>query len=506
MARDLAYDGATRSDYASTRPQADGAWIKSVEDGSPAWEAGLEPGMRVLRVNGRAPLDIIDWRWEASDDVAALDVFVPEGVGEEYGEYGEFECVLEREPGQDWGIEFTDVLFDGIRTCVNACQFCFMRMLPEDARASLTLRDDDFRLSFLQGNFVTLTNVGDEDLRRIIECRLEPMNVSIHAVSADVRRGLIGRHADRGIEVLEALCDAGIEVHGQIVLCGGINDGEELRRTLDWVEARPNITSLALVPMGYTKYSRQFSESYSESVEASRAVVRLIEPYQRRARETLGITRFQLSDEFYVDAELPVPEAETYDGYPQFYDGIGMLRSFLDDADGLCADDAERLVCLARSLGSPDAAGASAASAAAGASTPTGAILVCGEAALGVVEEFLRGWEALCCSHGAPFGIDALAIRNDYYGGDVNVTGLIVSCDLLAQLPVDLSGRVVVLPEVMFNFDKMTLDGDTQSHIVEEIASRGGRAVVAVPNPGDIVCALEKSAASEPFPAQNAAE
>jgi putative radical SAM enzyme (TIGR03279 family) len=478
VARDLAYDGATRSDYASTKPQVEGAWIKSIEDGSPAWEAGLEPGMRVDRVNGRAPLDIIDWRWEASDDVATLDVYVPEGVCEESGE---FVCVLEREPGQDWGIEFTDVLFDGIRTCVNACQFCFMRMLPEDARASLTLRDDDFRLSFLQGNFVTLTNVDDEDLRRIIDCRLEPMNVSIHAVSPDVRRSLIGRNADRGIEVLEALCDAGIEVHGQIVLCGGINDGEELRRTLDWVEARPNITSLALVPMGYTKYSRQFSESFSESVEASRAVVRLIEPYQRRARETLGITRFQLSDEFYVDAELPVPDAESYDGYPQFYDGIGMLRSFLDEADCMGAGEADRLVAVARALGAPGG----------GEGTPSGALLVCGEAALGVVEEFLHGWGGLCRARGIPFGVEALAIRNDYYGGDVNVTGLIVSCDLLAQLPADLTGRVVVLPEVMFNFDQMTLDGDTQSHIVGEISGRGGRAVVAIPSPGNIVCALE---------------
>ena len=266
----LAYDGSTRSDYASTKPQADAAWIKSVEEGSPAWEAGLEPGMRVDRVNGHALLDIIDWRWEASDDVAELEVFVPEGIGEESGA---FLCTLEREAGQDWGVEFTDVLFDGIRTCVNACQFCFMRMLPDDARASLMLRDDDYRLSFMQGNFVTLTNVSDEDLQRIIDCRLEPMNVSIHAVSPDVRRGLIGRHAQRGIDVLEALCDAGLEVHGQIVLCAGINDGDELTRTLDWVEARPNITSLAIVPMGYTKYSRQFSHSFSEDLEASRSPV-----------------------------------------------------------------------------------------------------------------------------------------------------------------------------------------------------------------------------------------
>ena len=146
-----------RADYASTKAQADGAWIASVEDGSPAWEAGLEAGMRVESVNGQPLRDIIDWRWEADGEVAELEVYVPED-GEVYA------CTLERASGQDWGVDFTDVLFDGIRTCVNACQFCFMAMLPEDARASLSLRDDDYRLSFLQGNFVTLTNLTDEDV------------------------------------------------------------------------------------------------------------------------------------------------------------------------------------------------------------------------------------------------------------------------------------------------------------------------------------------------------
>ncbi len=448
-----------RADYASTRPQATGAVVASVEEGSPAWEAGIEPGMRVETVNGKPLRDIIDWRWEASDATCQLSVFTPDdGLT--------YPCTLEREAGQDWGIEFEDVLFDGIRTCVNACQFCFMRMLPDDARASLSLRDDDYRLSFLQGNFVTLTNVTDDDLARIIECRLEPMNVSLHAVSPDVRRSLIGPHAQRGLDVLQALCDAGLEVHGQIVLCAGINDGEELHRTLDWVEERDNITSLALVPMGYTKYSRNFSHSFSEDVEASREVVRLIEPYQRRARERLGRTRFQLSDEFYLDAQLPVPGSETYDGYPQFYDGIGMLRSFLDEARDICQDHAEELDGIVGGLRSRGLR----------------ALAVCGEAAEGVIRGFCAAW-----SQGL---VSAFAIHNDYYGGDVNVTGLIVSVDLLAQLPQDLSGTIVLLPEVMFNFDKVTLDGGSQGQILDEIDRRRGRAVVCQTTPSAMVEAL----------------
>lgn len=458
-----------RADYASTRERSIGAWVKSVEPGSPADDAGIEPGMRVDTVNGVVPRDLIDWRWEASDDAAELTVFDP-ADGEEY------EAELFREPGEDWGIDFTDVLFDGIRTCVNACQFCFMRMLPDDARASLMLRDDDYRLSFLQGNFVTLTNMTDEDVDRVITRRLEPMNVSIHAVSPDVRRYLIGPRAQRGMDVLERLCEAGIEVHGQIVLCAGINDGEELHKTLDWVEAHPAVTSLALVPMGYTKYSRNFSHSFSEDREASRAVVRLIEPYQQRAREELGITRFQLSDEFYLDADLPVPAAETYDGYPQFYDGIGMLRSFLDEVRDVCDMRADELVQVRARL----------------AEAGERVILVCGEAALEVTRTFLSAWDNVTRGVPGAFPIEVQAIHNDYYGGDVNVTGLIVSCDLLAQLPRQLAGTVVLLPEVMFNFDKVTLDGDAQAHILEEIARRGGRGIVATTTPACIVDALAR--------------
>lgn len=448
-----------RADYASTRERANGAWIARIEPNSPAWEAGLEPGMRIDMVNDQPMEDIITWRWEADGSVAELAVFDPTD-GEEYA------CMLEREPGQDWGVEFTDVLFDGIRTCVNACQFCFMAMLPADARASLMLRDDDYRLSFLQGNFVTLTNLSDNDVDRIIRCRLEPMNVSIHAVSPKVRIPLIGRRAMRGMEVLERLCEAGIEVHGQIVLCAGINDGDELERTLAWVEAHPQVTSLAIVPLGYTKYSKRFSSSFSEDEEASRAVVRLLEPYQQRAREKLGITRFQLSDEFYLDANLPIPEAATYDGYPQFYDGIGMLRYFLDECARVGKARAEELGAMGGEL----------------ARRGERVLLVCGGAAFQVYGELCQAWGG---------ALEPFAIRNDYYGGDVNVTGLIVARDLLAQLPCDLTNTLVVLPEVMFNFDRLTLDGTSQLMVTDEIERRGGRVVVCVPNPPDILDALE---------------
>ena len=440
-----------RADYAPTETPSIGAWIASVEEGSPAWEAGLEPGMRVLSVNGRELPDIIAWRWETDGEWCELEVLDP---------HDGLVCSAElfREPGEDWGVEFTDVLFDGVRTCVNGCIFCFMSMLPPDARASLSLRDDDFRLSFLQGNFVTLTNVSDEDAKRIIDCRLEPMNVSLHAISPDIRRRLIGKHASRGIEVLEQLMDADIEIHAQIVLCPDLNDGEELAKTLDYIEAHPQITSTALVPVGFTKHQKRFERSYVSDRDASLKVVEQVRPYQERARAEYGQTRFQLSDEFYLAAGVEVPPAEEYDGYPQFYDGIGMLRSFLDELGECCSTRIEDMALLSRAF---DDLGLD-------------VILVCGEAAYDVMK-------ALAASFGSR--MIAQAICNDYFGGDVNVTGLIVECDLLEQLPADLASTVVILPEVMFNADRLTLDGGSYDRISQEIARRGGEALLAVTTP-----------------------
>lgn len=450
---------AERAEYAPTDPPGIGAWIASVEEGSPADCAGLEPGMRVISVNGTEIPDLIAWRWETDGPSCELEVLDPHD-GLVYG------AELFRESGQDWGIEFTDVIFDGVRTCVNACVFCFMGMLPPDARASLTLRDDDYRLSFLQGNFVTLTNLSDEDAERIIGCRLEPMNVSLHAISPDVRRRLIGVHAARGIEVLERLMDAGIEIHAQLVLCPGLNDGDELTRTLDYIEAHPAITSAALVPVGYTRYQKRFRRSYASDRAASLKVVEQLRPYQERSRSVTGTTRFQLSDEFYLAAGIEVPPAGFYDGYPQFYDGIGMLRSFLDEIAECSSGRSGDLSRIAAYLEGADRR----------------LLLVCGEAACGAMGRFAASF--------ASRRVEAHAIRNDYFGGDVNVTGLIVEADLLAQLPRDLASTIVAVPEVMFNSDMLTLDGGSYARIADEISSRGGEALLARTTPHRMLDAL----------------
>ncbi len=451
--------GATQArSLASGRERWRGALISEVTPGGPAQLAGLEAGMRITHVNGEELRDVIDWDWEADGFAVQVDGIAYEGTPEEF----EFTCDIERDLGQEWGLAFDGVVFDGMRLCRNRCTFCFMRMLPDSMRSTLYLRDDDYRLSFLQGNFVTLTNLGDDDVERIVSHALSPLNVSIHAVSPEVRARLMGRNAARGIEALEELLAGGIEVHAQIVLVPGENDGGELARTLDYVEARPLITSLGIVPLGFTRFQDRFSSSFGDPA-LSRAVIEQVRPYQRRSRQAIGRTRFQLADEFYLAAGVEPPAAEEYDGYPQYYDGIGMVRSFLDElaevahGAGEGADMRAALASCARALEGADAR----------------LVLVTGQAAAPLVGRLL-----------AECGLSArgrvLAVRNDFFGGNVDVAGLLTARDVLAQLPARLEGAVVVLPDVMFNSDGLTLDGMATHELLGEIESRGARAALVV--------------------------
>ena len=440
-----------------------GALVTEVRPESPADDAGILPGMRVLTVNGRALTDMIVWLWEA--DGAEVDLTVFDGRDGTTSP-----CTLERWPGEDWGLTFDGPVFDGMRTCVNGCIFCFMSMLPPHMRNTLYIRDDDYRLSFLQGNFVTLTNMSDEDVSNVIDHALSPMNVSIHAVSPEARQRLMGRNAQRGMDVLEQLIQAGIEIHGQIVLCPGINDGEELERTLTFCESHEEVTSLGIVPLGYTRYSKHFSRSYSDDPAAARAVIEQVRPYQERARARCGRTIFQLSDEFYLDAHVEVPPAESYDGYPQFYDGIGMVRSFLDDADEILGSRAgrRRLKRVVRAL----------------ARRGERLVVVSGEASRDTVAHLVED---------PLLGGEVWAVRNGFFGGNVDVTGLICGCDLLEQLPADLGGTMLFVPSIMFNASGDTLDGYHRVQLLDALGARGASVHVAPTTPWELLEALEEA-------------
>ena len=423
-----------RADYAPTAPPGStGAVVAHVVPGSPADDAGILPGMRVLAADGEPLRDIIDWFWFS--DGFAVELEVSDGIL-----HGTTEMV--REPMEEWGIEFADNIFDGLRTCCNACTFCFMSMLPDGMRTGMYVRDDDFRLSFLQGNFVTLTNMSDDDVDRVISQDLSPLHMSLHAVDPDARRQLMGRNHARGLEVARELLDAGIKLHLQVVLVPGVNDGAVLDETIGWAIGEDNVESIGIVPLGFTRFQDRFDASFSDP-GASLAVIEQVGVHQRAVAAQGKAGKVQLADEFYVNAYGDetagyLPPASDYAGYPQYFDGIGMLRVLVDEWAEL---DFGTL---------PQAAARQ-------------ALVVCGRSLEPVLRRLVEG---------SPLSgrAEVLGVDNAFFGGNVDVSGLLTGADVAAALAGHAPGEgseppLAILPSAMFNDDGLTLDGMTASAI-----------------------------------------
>ncbi|MDO4501837.1 MAG: DUF512 domain-containing protein [Coriobacteriia bacterium] len=430
------------------------ARIAYVEPYSPADDAGFEPGCLVTSVDGQPVRDIIDWRWLTAEDQIDL------GYVDLDGDAGV--VTLERDPGQDWGFEFEGVVFDRIKLCRNACTFCFMRQLPEGLRPSLTLRDDDFRLSFLSGTFVTLTNLSSDDERRIIEQRISPLRVSLHATDAEVRRRIIGKHAGHGLAAMERLLDAGIQMHAQIVLMPDENDGDVLERSLTWAYEHPGMLNVGIVPLGYTRFQDRFDRSFNDPADA-RAVLDLIRPFQERAMAERGNPWVFAADEFYANAfgeQLleQLPPASWYDDFSMFEDGIGIIRSFADDFraavdDGTAGAFAEALRSRGQRL-----------------------VLAVGEATRDFLSPLVR--EAVIEDV-----LEPLYVPNVFFGGNVDVTGLLTGGDVAAAVRARAAAARAGEPELVFalmqvclNDDLVMLDGMT----VEQVEEHAGRPVHVV--------------------------
>lgn len=432
-----------RADYGGEQIVAQGARILSVTKGSPADRAGLRTGQIIFSVDGHELHDILDWQWYTDADSMTIRVarwpFGHSAVADQQ-RYDLSQCedpyevALAREPGEPWGIEFGAAIFDRVRTCRNDCAFCFMSQLPKGMRKSLYLRDDDYRLSFLQGNFVTLTNLSDEDVDRIIEQNLSPLHVSVHSTNPEVRRGLICSREDRALERLDVLLEAGIDVHVQIVLVPGVNDGDELTETLTWLAEREGVISVGIVPLGYTRYQELFSASY-ERPEAARVVIDQVTPWQDAFRERDGTGQVYLADEFYLNAGAPLPEWELYDGAPQFENGIGMVSNFLAE---LAAAPEGSLDLSERTL-------------------VTGTL-------------FAPVLATVLAAHDADGAVAVLAVENRYFGGNVSVTGLLTGVDIVDAIRDHGARGEYDLPDVIFNADGVTLDDMT----LREIAQHSG--------------------------------
>ncbi len=457
-----------------TATSADAPVVVAVTAGSPADLAGVAVGDVVQTINGERLRDVI--QYQTLVDEPEVDLELSRG-----GLERRFE--IDKPAGAPLGIEVQSAVFDQVRTCDNHCSFCFIYQLPPNMRSSLYLKDDDYRLSFLYGNFTTLTRFTEADLERVVTERLSPLYVSIHATDPDARSQMLrNRRGAMSLRWLDALLDNGIEVHGQVVVCPGVNDGAELERTLRGIMDRyRRLASVAVVPLGVSKYSNEDAMRFHTTAEA-RAVVASVESWQNRFQRILNRRLVFCADEYYLLAGLPFPEADAYEDFQLHEDGIGMARTFQREFDGEVAtptgtqpgffawvDGAPALAYRAPRLIADHVSDV----------TPT-------PVTLGSTprRNYHRPVGVLTSSYGAAVisphveqvpGARVVVVDNQFFGGNIGVTGLMVGHDLIRVLSTEPAGHRYLLPDVCLS-NGVFLDGLSPAdlpHMVEIIPTNG---------------------------------
>ena len=405
--------------------------ITAVQPDSIAAELGLQVGDRVLRINGQPVRDIIDYRFLVTEECVEMEVLHD-------GQKVLFE--IEKDFDDDLGVEFEELK---IRFCGNDCPFCFVDQNPDGMRQGLYFRDEDFRLSFLSGHYVTLTNLSRKDLQRIVTQRLSPLFVSVHATEPEVRKFLLGiRHDDRLFDKLTFLTQNGIEIHTQIVLCPNINDGPVLKRTIwDLAGFLPNLRSVSVVPVGLTRH-RQGLKKLDPVTEAYAAeILRILEEYAEHFRRETGEYFVYAADEFYIMAGEDLPPAERYDGFYQKENGVGMVRYLLDDFAEQAKTFPEKLT------------------------RPHTATLVTGTLASGFMRErILPGLNRV-----RNFEARLEVVENRFYGPSIRITGLLTGQDICAHLRQTELGDTVYLPANCLKDGELFLDDWTVARLSREI-------------------------------------
>ena len=394
--------------------------ISAVRKNSLAEAAGIVAGDKLVAVDGVQVKDIIELSFYTSDYEVELELENAQGQRRQVH--------IDKYPDEDLGLEFEAAVFDKVSTCYNNCIFCFVDQMIPGMRKGLYVRDDDYRLSFLYGNFITLTNLKEEDFQRIIQTHMTPLYVSVHATDPKVRCEMMhNRFAGELMDKLERLFAAGIEVHTQIVCCPGYNDGVILAKSFHDLYARhPHVLTMAVVPVGITKHREGLHPLRTFTKEEAAALIDQVTPWQRQCREETGKTFIYLGDEFYLLAGRDVPAAEWYDGFPQLENGIGLTRSFVDEWQATLP-----------SLSSYQAA--------------SPAVIPVGESAFTVLQPLL---DALNKQFSTAHSF--VPVPNQFFGGKVNVTGLLTASDILRTCKE--SGKRLILPAVVLNNDKLFLD------------------------------------------------
>lgn len=388
--------------------------IAKIIEESIAEELEIEVGDKLISINGTEIKDIIDYKFLMADDYIEVE------IEKQDGEIWTFE--VEKDYQEDLGIEFENAIMDEARSCHNNCLFCFIDQLPEGMRNTLYFKDDDSRLSFLQGNFVTLTNMNNEDLDRIIRYRISPINISVHTTNAELRKKMLNnRFAGDIYDKLKKLAKAGITMNCQIVLCPGYNNGEELVKTVsDLYKLYPAIENVAAVPVGVTKFRKNLNEITLYDAQSAKAEIEQISQFQQKALKKIGSPFVRLADEFYVMAGVEVPSTDFYGDFEQIEDGIGMIRFFRDSI----SKNLKKLNKKAK-----------------GSFT-----LITGVSAYDEIE-----WAANAITEkNDKITINIQRIVNDFFGPTITAGGLLTGQDIMKQVQAGNVFDYIIMPKNMF--------------------------------------------------------
>jgi len=393
--------------------------ITEIKKGSIAEEAGIEKGDFLLNINDTEIIDVLDY------DFLIKDEYLTVLIEKKDGELEEIE--IEKDFDEDLGLAFEEELIDKPRLCRNKCIFCFMDQIPYSMRSTLHYKDDDYRLSFMMGNYVTLTNVSDEDLDRIIRYRMSPINISIHTTNGELRKKMLNnRFADKILDQLQRLADGGISINGQIVLCPGINDGEELERTLsDLSKFHDNILSVSIVPVGTTKFRDGLYPLDTFDADGCKKVIEQVEKFQAKCLKDYGTRMVFLGDEFYIQSNTELPDYDSYEDFSQIENGVGMVACFWHDF----YEELERLDITEKHKT---------------VTAITGRLIYPHmKKAAEVLESKVEGLK-----------INMVPIKNNFFGEKITVTGLITGNDILEQLSELKLGDELLIPKVMLKSDE----------------------------------------------------
>lgn len=427
--------------------------ISAVEEHSYAEKAGILAGESIVSINGNVIKDVLDYRFYMTDRSLAVELLDKDGNTRK--------VEIKKPQYADLGLDFETYLMDKEHCCKNKCIFCFIDQMPPNMRETLYFKDDDSRLGFLFGNYITLTNLDDEDIDRIIKMHLSPINVSVHTTNPRLRVEMMKNpRAAESLEYLKRLADAGIALHIQLVLCPGINDGEELVRTFaDLAELGPSVESVVCVPVGLTKYREKLPKLVPYDANGAKKVIETVDLFREKMRAERGIAVAYAADEFFIKAGLPLPEYEYYDDFTQLEDGVGLCtllkHEFYEAFDYFPPSEYNRRVTV-----------------------PTG------KAAYSTIKELANAAE----SRYKGLKVDVLAMENNFFGELITVTGLLTGGDIAAQLKGRDNGDAVLICESTLRYEHDKFIDDTTPEYVEHELSVP---VLMVPNDGyKLLCAM----------------